>query len=227
MATDNTPFDQRAATWDENPMRTRLAQDIANAIQRNIRIIPEMDVLDFGCGTGLLAFHFAPSVRSITGADTSQGMLDVLIRKSETFHWPNVRALMLTDDRTWPMQYDLIISSMAFHHVEDTQRLLADLYRAVKPGGYLCFADLDAEDGSFHDDKTGVYHAGFDRTVLRTDLQRAGFSLLSDETATTITKPVQGDLLRTFPIFLMVGRKEDVSVTASSVDRFDPIIPAT
>lgn len=201
-------FDQKAATWDENPIRTRLAQDIAEAIRRNIPITSEMDLLDFGCGTGLLAFHFAPTVRSITGADTSQGMLDVLMRKAETFHYPNVQARMLTNDRVWPMPYDVVISSMAFHHVENTQHLLADLYRAVKPKGYLGFADLDTEDGSFHDDKSGVYHSGFDRATLRADLQQAGFTPLHDETATTITKPVQGGVPRTFPVFLMVAQKD-------------------
>ncbi len=199
-------FDQKAAAWDENPVRIQLAQNIAAAIRRNVVITADMTALDFGCGTGLLTFELADTVTSVTGADTSQAMLDVLMSKAYARKQTNVHALALTMERSWPATYDLVVSSMALHHVEKTAALIADLFRALKPSGTLCIADLDAEDGSFHDDSTGVYHAGFDRATLRACFHDAGFSSVFDETATTLTKPTRTGL-RTFPIFLMIGKK--------------------
>ena len=40
-----------------------------------------MDVLDYGCGTGLLSLFLLPHVRRVVGADSSPGMLEVLRKK--------------------------------------------------------------------------------------------------------------------------------------------------
>ena len=68
-------FDHAAVTWDEKPGRIKLAADVANAILKSVEVHADMDVLDYGCGTGLLTLSLQPHVRSITGADSSHGML--------------------------------------------------------------------------------------------------------------------------------------------------------
>ncbi len=77
MEVEKRDFDKEAAGWDEHPGKVKLANDIAGAIGNHIVLTPNMDVLDFGCGTGLLTFQLQPLIRSITGVDSSQGMLDV------------------------------------------------------------------------------------------------------------------------------------------------------
>ena len=73
MASDNEintkkrNFDQEAAKWDQVPERVKVARDIAHSVIQEIILTPDMDVLDFGCGTGLLTFALQPFVRSITG----------------------------------------------------------------------------------------------------------------------------------------------------------------
>ena len=71
-------FDKEAATWDQNPGRVKLADDVADTIIREIHPAGDMDVLDFGCGTGLVTLRLQPFVNTITGADCSKGMLGVL-----------------------------------------------------------------------------------------------------------------------------------------------------
>ena len=82
MTTEKRDFDQVAASWDQNPARLKLASDVAHAISQQAQLTPDMDVLDFGCGTGLLTLHLQPKVRSITGVDSSEGMLAVLRKRS-------------------------------------------------------------------------------------------------------------------------------------------------
>ncbi|MBP1708041.1 MAG: Methyltransferase type 11, partial [Chloroflexi bacterium] len=64
-------FDKDAANWDDNAGRVKMANNIANAILDAVRLRPDMEVLDFGCGTGLLTLRLQPLVKSIHGVDSS------------------------------------------------------------------------------------------------------------------------------------------------------------
>ena len=59
-----------------------MAHDVARAVIGTVQAGPAMDVLDFGCRTGLLTLALQPHVRTITAVDSSQGMLDVLDTKN-------------------------------------------------------------------------------------------------------------------------------------------------
>jgi ubiquinone/menaquinone biosynthesis C-methylase UbiE len=88
-------FDKEATKWDEKPARVKLARDIGDAILRQVKLRPDMDVLDFGCGTGLVSLRVAPLVRSVTGADSSSGMLEVFREKADRDGLANVRTMHL------------------------------------------------------------------------------------------------------------------------------------
>jgi predicted TPR repeat methyltransferase len=47
-------FDQAAATWDDNPSRIALMKAVGEGILREVQPTKSMDVLDYGCGTGLV-----------------------------------------------------------------------------------------------------------------------------------------------------------------------------
>jgi 2-polyprenyl-3-methyl-5-hydroxy-6-metoxy-1,4-benzoquinol methylase len=209
MNSEKRNFDKEAVNWDENPVRVKMAEDVKSAISQHITLTQDMDIMDFGCGTGLIALHLAPLVKSVTGADSSQGMLDILIEKAEKQALDNVRTLKIDPDSgdTLSGCYDLIVSNMAFHHIENIEPLLSQLYSVLKPSGYICISDLDPDDGHFHIDSTGVFHNGFDRIALRSSFKQAGFNHITDITATEIVKPIyNGDVIR-FTIFMMYGQK--------------------
>ncbi len=200
-------FNKEAARWDDNPTRVKLAEDVVKAITDRISLTPEMDVLDFGCGTGLLALRLAPLVRSVTGADSSRGMLNVLAAKATKWGLANVRALHLPAGGDIADSYNLIVSGMVLHHVEHLDALLAQLFRACKTPGLLCVADLDPEQGLFHEDNRGVYHFGFERSEMRQQFSRAGFAKVLETTAATVMKPTRNGDLRAFTVFLVCGEK--------------------
>lgn len=210
MSDDKLDFDAGAASWDEEPRRVKLANDVAEAISSQIALSPGMDVLDFGCGTGLVAVQLSPLVRSVTGVDTSRGMLDIFKTKVEQQHLTNVSTRFLDLDRGDVLQgsYHLIVSIMTLHHVKDIGPLLDRFHEIMVPGGYLCIADLDLEDGEFHGNNEGVFHDGFDRAALRQDFIEAGFQDVRDATAATMTKPIASGEERRFTVFLMIGRKK-------------------
>jgi ubiquinone/menaquinone biosynthesis C-methylase UbiE len=210
MTGQKRDFNSAAGTWDENPMRVKMAQDVARAIRDSIKITPDMDVLDFGCGTGLLTLQLQPLVRTITGTDSSPGMLEVLTAKIGAGGLTGVRTALFDPENPASLtgEYDLMVSSMTFHHVPDIPALLEILFSHIRPGGRLAIADLDRDGGRFHDSNEGVFHFGFDRALLKKEMEQAGFVNVRNRTAAIIHKssPVCQD--RSFTVFLMTSQKK-------------------
>lgn len=209
MSSTQRDFNTEAATWDENPRRVQLARDLYDAICESAPLDPELRVLDFGCGTGLLTLLAAPHVKSVLGVDTSHGMLGVLEAKAQAQGVANVRTELLNvgDAPVIHGEYDRIVSTMTFHHVEHVETLLRQFHERIAPGGQLYVADLDSDEGQFHEDPTGVFHDGFDRAWLRQAFMAARFEDVRDTTAAHITKPAANGTMGTFSVFLMVGRR--------------------
>ena len=199
---DTGHFDQAAGAWDLEARRVALAQGVAGAIQERIPLSRAMDVLDFGCGTGLVTLALAPLVGTITGADTSPGMLQVL---SEKVAAASIAVALRPLDGSAGLAlggpYHLIVSSMTLHHVADVPGLFHRFAAHLHPGGQVALADLDAEDGSFHDGVPGVHHLGFRRDQVMGWLEAAGFLEIRLETAVVTRK---GD--KDYPVFLASGR---------------------
>ena len=202
-------FNKEAAQWDANTFRVKLAQEVSAAMIREVHPSKDMTVLDFGCGTGLVTLALQPLVKAIVGADSSTGMLATLDAKVAAQQLANVRTQHVDFEHGQHVAggYDLIVSSMVAHHVPDTLGLFREWHSLLLPGGRVCFADLDSEDGAFHGDNTGVFHLGFERQHLRKLLAEAGFRDIRDSTATVVQKEVGGQGLREFPIFLITAAK--------------------
>lgn len=207
--TEKRNFDQEAANWDQAPGRVKVAQEIAHSLMQEIILTPDMDVLDFGCGTGLLTFALQPFVRSITGVDSSQGMLDVFKRKIKEQNLNNVKTNYIDLDKGDILtgSYHLIVSSMTLHHIKNISPLLKQFYSILLPSGRLVIADLDLDDGMFHSNNEGVFHSGFDRKELYRMFIDEGFLDVGYRTAAQVEKPVEGGRTHLFSIFLIAGCK--------------------
>jgi ubiquinone/menaquinone biosynthesis C-methylase UbiE len=208
----NTPkrnFDQEATNWDQAPGRVKVAEDIARSMIREITLTPAMDVLDFGCGTGLLTFALQPFVNSITGVDSSQGMLDVFRKKTKEQNLENVTAEYIDLEKGDVLRgsFHLIVSSMTLHHIKNIAPLFKQFHSLLLPSGGLAVADLEPDDGQFHSNNDGVFHFGFDRKELHQMLTDSGFRDVRHLTAAQVEKPVADGQIRTFKIFLIIGRK--------------------
>lgn len=208
MSGEKRDFNKAAATWEENPGRVKMAQNVAQAILGTIRPGPDMDVLDIGCGTGLVTFALQPHVRTVTAIDSSQGMLDELEKKVAARSLANVRTRLVDLEKDdLPGPFDLVASSMTFHHIKDTDLLLERIAGILKPGGKIAIADLDSDEGKFHDSNEGVFHFGFDRHSMRKSFEAAGFISVRNRTAAIMQKPGPDGGTRTFTVFLMTGEK--------------------
>jgi ubiquinone/menaquinone biosynthesis C-methylase UbiE len=204
-----TIFDEKAATWDENPLRVKLGHDMADAIIREINPTRDMDALDYGCGTGLVTLRLQPFVKRIIGVDSSPGMLEVIKEKVKIQGLKNVRTQFVDFEQSGKVdgKFHLVVSCMTLHHMREPAVLFRPLYDLLLPGGCLGITDLDREDGLFHDDNTGVFHFGFDRAHVKKLLEKTGFREVRDITAATVVKNIAGKGEQKFPVFLIIGKK--------------------
>ena len=206
-------FDAQAVTWDEEPYRLARAEAVAAGIRRQLPLNSSMNGFEFGCGTGLLSFCLQADLGGITLADTSPAMLEVLKGKLDATGSRHMRPWKLDQENSsFPAEsFDLVYSLMTFHHIEDIARLLGKLRALLKSCGYLCVADLDREDGSFHNEET-VPHHGFDRNELKRLVCSVGFRDVVFETVFEICKSTNG-VEKSFPVFLMIAQADTLLAT--------------
>jgi ubiquinone/menaquinone biosynthesis C-methylase UbiE len=200
-------FDDKAKTWDDDPMKQARAQAVADGIRARVPLTTGMAGLEYGCGTGLLSFVLQPYLSRIALADSSDGMLSVLREKIVSRGIENMTPMKL-DLVTDPLpaeRFGIAFSLMTFHHIPDTDRILQDLFALLTVPGYLCIADLDSEDGSFHGPAFSG-HRGFDRKALERSAIKAGFQEVTFSTVFNINKAGSAGQ-KDFPVFLMVARK--------------------
>lgn len=195
-------FNKKAENWDTSERKKLTASAISSSILKHVPLNQQMDVMDFGAGTGLICAHIAPFVHKVVAIDISEAMLKKLSSKTELQDKVEV---ICQDITTKPLntQFNLIMSALAVHHVEDTHKLISTFASHLKIGGKIALADLDKEDGSFHPKNTeGVFHSGFDRDELKKILEKNKFTDIQFYTVYTMNKNDKD-----YPVFLVVATK--------------------
>ena len=196
----STSFDQKAKEWDQHTYRVERAKIVATGLAERV-ILAGKNVLDFGCGTGLLGFELIGKGGQVTFGDTSPGMLEQVTSKIQgQMKSARVRNLA-TEGLGGP--YDVIASLMTLHHIDDYRAQIRDLARCLTVGGNLCLCDLDLEDGSFHTEEQ-VPHNGFDRVDIEDCLREAGL-VVSSSTTPFVNRKMVNDRERLFPVFMILA----------------------
>lgn len=202
----NDVFAHRSQDYD-TPEHELRAKTIAYGIVQHapVPLTKDTKIMDFGAGTGLLTQPLAPHVGHITAVDVSPAMLQIFRSKSFACDTATIEADLVKDDAVLSgATFDCIVSAMALHHVDDLPTLFARLAKWTAPNGCLALADLDKEDGNFHNGQhmEGVFHHGHDRQELERLATQNGFQNVVFQTADVIKKE-QGE----YPIFLMTATR--------------------
>ena len=201
VAVSTNRFDAKAATWDDDPDKVQRAKDVAVAIGATVSLDRSMRMLEYGAGTGLVTQALRDAVGPVTMVDTSKGMREVMRAK--------IDAGAITDARVWDLdlatapapdeRFDLIVTVLTLHHIQDLGAVLAGFADLLVDGGHLCVVDLEEEDGSFHGADFDGHH-GFRRSTLASDLAAAGFSDVAFQSCHELVR----DGVR-YPLFLATG----------------------
>lgn len=206
-------FDERAKDWD-TPDRIERAAAVADAIRAAVPMTSGLRAIEIGAGTGLLGLHFAGDLASLLLTDPSTGMLEAATEKIRRggLGTVSVAPFDLLRHAAPGGPFDLLLSLLVLHHVDDTAAAFRAMFGLLEPGGRIALADLDREDGTFHDaDAEGIHHLGFERARLAALARAAGFADVGFSTATEIEKDG-----RTYPVFLLTARRPTAAGSAGT-----------
>lgn len=110
---------------------------------------PDMEVLEFGCGTGSTAISHAPYVKHIVALDVSVKMLDIARAKAEAANVRNVtfRQSAIEDLAAPDASFDAVLGMSILHLVADRDAVIARVHRLLKPGGIFVTSTACLGDG--------------------------------------------------------------------------------
>jgi SAM-dependent methyltransferase len=104
--------------------------------------------LESACGTGLVSRALAGKVGSVTGVDLTPAMLDEAKRgvadegiDNASFAVGDATALEFAD-----AAFDAAVTRLSLHHIPVSGRVIAELARVVRPGGWVIVGDLVADE---------------------------------------------------------------------------------
>ncbi len=155
-------------------------------------IKPKAKVLDVGCGNGRLR-HYLPNEVIYTGMDISEKLIKIAQKEH-----PNASFVQHDFVNIWPQEmthFDVIVGIASYHHIlskAQQQQFLENALAALQPGGILFLTTWKLPQkhrianwtrGRFvnwnvpFQGHKRIYRKTSART-LRSDLKRAGFSVL-------------------------------------------------
>jgi ubiquinone/menaquinone biosynthesis C-methylase UbiE len=110
--------------------------------------LPRRRILDLGSGTGSGALALAQRFEDadVIALDGSAQLLaHCQVKARDLGLADRVRTLQADLDIAWPAidAVDLVWASMSLHHLTDPDRVLAEVFAALHPGGLLAVAEMD------------------------------------------------------------------------------------
>ena len=188
-------FNHKAETFD-SPKNIFLANLVCQAVEKQIDLLSDKEILDFGGGTGLLTLTLAKQAKSVTLVDISEKMLEQARLKAEQQDIKNIQFLE-QDLLKNPMEqeFDLIVVSRVLHHMPDLDEALSLFHQHLKEDGQLLLADFT---------KTEANHHGFDLAELEKQLIEHGFSSVHSQILYSAEDLFQGNYSE---LFLTVAQK--------------------
>jgi arsenite methyltransferase len=146
-------FDESLAEQLEVLYRSRDVLRRRALIREALDAKPGERILDVGCGPGFYVAELLDEVGaegSVVGIDGSGAMLAVAAHRCErhanvAFHEADVLSLPVED-----ASFDGALCVQVLEYVQDVQAALAEMYRALRPGGRLVVWDVDWATVSWH-----------------------------------------------------------------------------
>jgi SAM-dependent methyltransferase len=147
-------FTHQAASFNASP-----AMRSEGSLGRLVDLVPATAGerwLEGACGPGLVARALAPRVGEVVGVDLTPTMIDLAREEAAHTGCANVRFL-LGDVASLEFEdgsFDGAVTRFSLHHIPVPGRVVVELARVVKPGGWVVVADHltseDAEVAAWH-----------------------------------------------------------------------------
>ena len=178
---------------DINPLRLDYVNKLAPLAGRN--------VLDVGCGGGILAESMAGLGANVTGIDLAEKSLRVaklhLLESGKQVNYRNVSVETLAVEQ--PAQYDVVTCLEMLEHVPDPASVIRACANLVKPGGWVFFSTLNRNPKSYLFAIIGAEYVlnmlpkgthDYSKFIKPSELAQAAMTLSGSGTCSSISRQV-------------------------------------
>lgn len=142
-----------ATWWDPNGELKTLHQINPlrlDYIQKKV-VLAGKNVIDIGCGGGILTESLANLGATVTGIDLNKAGIDIaklhLLESKAKVEYLLIAAEKIAEER--PEQYDVVTCLEMLEHVPDPSAIVTACAKLVKPGGHLIFSTLNRNPKSY------------------------------------------------------------------------------
>lgn len=136
---DNSTFFEEYQTMRANKINANNLIEIP-IMKEMLPILKDKTILDLGCGAGDMDKYFIENgAKSVLATDISVNMINIAnaVNSHEKIEF---KVLKMEDLETVNQKFDIVYSSLAFHYIEDFNKLLSDINNLLNPNGMLIFS---------------------------------------------------------------------------------------
>lgn len=192
-------FDTWSSTYEKSWTWRWFFSPVHETLEREVGAVSGLSVLDVGCGTGdMLRRFYAGGASRLVGVDASEGMLKAAANLSGGNNTIEFIGAGADSVPLGSEEFDVVISSIAFHHFPYPARALSEMARLLKPDGKLYICDMCSEG------LRGRLMLAYGRKVATDDNYYDRASLTSMITDAGFT-PTGSRLVRLFPLAMLVS----------------------
>ncbi len=202
-------WDRIAEKYSRQPIANQKAYEIKLDLTREY-FTPDSKVLEFGCGTGSTALLHAPYVKHLDATDVSSKMIAIARAKKAEKGIKNVNFDVADIDsyHASDATYDAVLGMNIVHLVDDRMKVLEQVYRVLKPGGFFISSTMCLREKWYFrlmEPLFPLMHTvgqwprvrRFSAARLQTDIESIGFQTVHH------WQPEKG------PVLFLVGKKPD------------------
>jgi len=137
------------------------------ALEERLDLKGDELVLDFGCGSGRVAYWIAPKVKKVIGLESTPGMIEVAERNRTA---ENVGFMVYDGVRfpSFPYPFDLILSVGVLQYMggEVLKKTVAELARYLRRDGKGCLIEQASDNSKIERPKVEEYLQAFKQSKL-------------------------------------------------------------
>ena len=136
MHQPNKFWDKIAESYAKKPVPDEEAYQKKLKVTRGY-LRPDMEVLEFGCGTGSTAITHAPYVKHIQAIDISSKMIEIARGKAEAGNLKNVtfKQSDIGEFSVPDQTFDAALGLSILHLVENKEEVISKVHKMLKSGG--------------------------------------------------------------------------------------------